>query len=105
MLETESPRTDRTGNPCPPVTKVLCSALVYTPLACLHRTNSPATRLQQPVALVTNPRSSCGYIPAEGSSTTGCRCAERYKTVCWWRGLLLWVSENEPSRQLAEWSL
>src|SRR5215212_1839548 len=29
---------------------VLCSALVYTVLASLHRTNSPATRLQQPVA-------------------------------------------------------
>src|SRR5215218_1266422 len=29
---------------------VLCSALVYTALASLHRTNSPATRLQQPVA-------------------------------------------------------
>src|SRR5215204_802303 len=36
--------------PCPPVKKVLCSALVYTPRAELHRTNSPATRLQQPVA-------------------------------------------------------
>jgi len=33
-----------------PVTKVLCSALVYTALAGLHRTNSPVTRLQQPVA-------------------------------------------------------
>src|SRR5215208_3360101 len=29
---------------------VLCRALVYTALASLHRTNSPATRLQQPVA-------------------------------------------------------
>jgi len=38
------------GQPPPPVKEVLCSALVYTPLARLHRTNSPATRLQQPVA-------------------------------------------------------
>jgi hypothetical protein len=37
------------ANPRPPVKKVLCSALVYTALAGLHRTNSPATRLQQPV--------------------------------------------------------
>ena len=29
---------------------VLCSAFVYTAFARLHRTNSPATRLQQPVA-------------------------------------------------------
>jgi hypothetical protein len=28
---------------------VLCSALVYTDFAGLHRTNSPATRLQLPV--------------------------------------------------------
>src|SRR5215213_4199470 len=33
-----------------PVRFVLCSASVYTALVCLHRTNSPATRLQQPVA-------------------------------------------------------
>src|SRR5215217_5600741 len=30
--------------------KSSCSALVYAALAWLHRTNSPATRMQQPVA-------------------------------------------------------
>src|SRR5215204_6018650 len=33
-----------------PVRLVLCSELVYTALAYLHRTNSPATQVQQPVA-------------------------------------------------------
>src|SRR5215218_6022024 len=53
-----------------PVCFVLCRAFVYTALASLHRTNSPATRLQQPVAPRTNPRSRCGYVPAEGSRIT-----------------------------------
>ena len=26
---------------------------------------------------------------------------KRYETVCWWRGLLPLISENEPSRQLS----
>src|SRR5215218_10655457 len=47
--ETGSLRTARKSNPRPSVKKVLCSALVYTPLIGLHRTNSPATRLQQAV--------------------------------------------------------
>jgi len=34
---------------------VLCSALVYTALAGLHRTNSLATRLQQPVPYCNKP--------------------------------------------------
>jgi len=38
------------ANPRPHVKKGLYSALFYTPLAGLHRTNSPATPLQQPVA-------------------------------------------------------
>src|SRR5215207_6883764 len=55
--------TAKSSSPYPPVpispsalqgvcaaTRVLCSALVYTALAWLHRTNSPATGLQQPVA-------------------------------------------------------
>src|SRR5919107_343072 len=51
MPETGFTRTVRMANPRRPVKKkVLCSALVYTPLAGLHRTNSPETRLQQPVA-------------------------------------------------------
>src|SRR5215208_210670 len=50
--------------------------------------------------LVTNPCSRCVYIPAEGSRIPGWHCSDRYETVCWWRGLLPPISENEPSRQL-----
>src|SRR5215216_863826 len=44
MPETCVSENGKNGQPPPPVKKVLCSALVYTALAGLHRTNSPATR-------------------------------------------------------------
>src|SRR5215207_5837831 len=55
-LFTENPRRVLLGNRASGIrgsrksSLVLCSASGYTALTGLHRTNSPATRLQQPVA-------------------------------------------------------
>src|SRR5215216_7664277 len=48
---------------------VLCSALVYSALARLHRTNSPATRLQQPVPACNKSTQRMRHTPV----TTGLR--------------------------------
>jgi hypothetical protein len=51
---------------------VLCSALVYAALARLHRTKIlRQLGCNNLYLLVTNPRSRCGYTPAEGSRIRG----------------------------------